>query len=439
MQVLMFLAVLCTAGVTAGANRMAANAAADAYAAYRLLPAGTGVNKDVAELIGLFQSARLSSLDRFDDFLIDNNALIVRSWLFDNPRLAEKTRMLFINHYGLTKNEELLLLNDSHVLEVWLRLVETGVDRPLKQLSVLLALAKEEKRMNQVIQLYEQLNARPVFENLEPRMWQDIMEEFIFRFNMTQSQQVARQLGERPRLFTELMLTHFSKIKRNDLDKFRVADILNIMRVGLSDIMVQFLTIKNASSRAAMAKRFRPGVASHQNISEERIVSLTRGTAPELNGMDLQMADSSQTPNILLTRVGIYQGGVEVEQPAGWTVYLSSNGVKHLFKDGKAPDFIKEIAPADREKFHVFKQQAIDDEGYKRMNDTEMKFIFNFLKESWGKGDHFIIEMESTLKVCSSCEAYLVYLQKLAEQYGKKIEIHLKDNYEIKSFENLKK
>jgi len=155
--------------------------------------------------------------------------------------------------------------------------------------------------------------------------------------------------------------------------------------------------------------------------------------------MDTLLKESRRTPNILLTWVGIYQGGVEVERPAGWTVYLSSNGVKHLFKDGKVPDFIKEIAPADREKFHVFKQQAIDKKGISRREDTEMKFIFNFLKESWGKGDHFIIEMESSLKVCSSCEAYLVYLQKLAEQYGKKIEIHLKDNYEIKSFENLKK
>jgi len=67
--------------------------------------------------------------------------------------------------------------------------------------------------------------------------------------------------------------------------------------------------------------------------------------------MDTLLKESRRTPNVLLTRVGIYQGGVELEQLAGWTVYLSSNGVKELFKDGEVPDFVKDIDVADKEKF----------------------------------------------------------------------------------------
>lgn len=52
-----------------------------------------------------------------------------------------------------------------------------------------------------------------------------------------------------------------------------------------------------------------------------------------------------------------------------------------------------------------------------------LKYIFNLIEEHWSTGNRFVIEMESTLYTCQSCQGYLVYLKELAKQQGKIVEI----------------
>ena len=102
--------------------------------------------------------------------------------------------------------------------------------------------------------------------------------------------------------------------------------------------------------------------------------------------------------------------------------YLSGlkKNVNNIFSNSLPPSF-KE--PHNYDNFEIFKKKAIDVSNRNRNNDTEVKFIFNFLEEHWDKGNRFVINMESTLYTCTSCQGYFVYLKELAKQEGKILEI----------------
>lgn len=93
----------------------------------------------------------------------------------------------------------------------------------------------------------------------------------------------------------------------------------------------------------------------------------------------------------------------------------------------------------DYDKFVRFVAGARDAFGKLRQFDSELKYIFNFLKKHVNKGDKFVIEVRSTLKVCSSCEREFVMLEKYLTDLGVKVKIKVKANNLIESFEDLRK
>jgi hypothetical protein len=76
--------------------------------------------------------------------------------------------------------------------------------------------------------------------------------------------------------------------------------------------------------------------------------------------------------------------------------------------------------------FEDFAIKALDDGGIRRMDDTELKFVFNFLENHWNSGNKFVIEMESVLYNCSSCQRYMQALQEYGRENGKIIIINFK-------------
>jgi len=81
---------------------------------------------------------------------------------------------------------------------------------------------------------------------------------------------------------------------------------------------------------------------------------------------------------------------------------------------------------------------ALDDVGTPRINDTEVKFLFNFFENHYNKGNKFVIEIESTLYTCTSCQKYLQVAQELAESQGKILEIKFIAHKKAKTMEALK-
>ena len=78
-------------------------------------------------------------------------------------------------------------------------------------------------------------------------------------------------------------------------------------------------------------------------------------------------------------------------------------------------------------RFNVFKKRAFDlaEIPRSRQNDTELKYVFNLIDIHWNKGNRFVIELESVLYTCESCQGYLLYLKELAKTNGKTLEIKM--------------
>ncbi|WP_343613841.1 hypothetical protein [Flavobacterium sp.] len=118
--------------------------------------------------------------------------------------------------------------------------------------------------------------------------------------------------------------------------------------------------------------------------------------------------------------------------------YLSGEKAKIESVFGNSlPQYFKE--PSNYDNFEIFKKKAIDISKRDRDNDTEVKFIFNFLEEHWNSGNRFVINMESTLYTCTSCQGYFVYLKELAKQEEKILEIKMIANKRAKDTGILKK
>ena len=98
------------------------------------------------------------------------------------------------------------------------------------------------------------------------------------------------------------------------------------------------------------------------------------------------------------------------------------------------------LAPAGgAEGYNAFAKNAFDFDGRIRANDTEVKFLYNFFQNHFHKGNKFVIEVESTIDICTSCEGYLTYLKKLGAKYNKTIEYKIISNNSIKNTEAINK
>ncbi len=60
-----------------------------------------------------------------------------------------------------------------------------------------------------------------------------------------------------------------------------------------------------------------------------------------------------------------------------------------------------------------FVENVVDINGRSRKNDSEIKYIYNFLKNHLNKGDYFIIETTNIMTACSSCRRELLMLKEL--------------------------
>lgn len=88
--------------------------------------------------------------------------------------------------------------------------------------------------------------------------------------------------------------------------------------------------------------------------------------------------------------------------------------------------------------FNTFALKAIDDIPQTRLNDTELKYVFHFLENHWQQGNRFVIEMESTLYACTSCQRYMQALKKYGATQGKTIEFTFKAHPDATSTPKLK-
>lgn len=104
-----------------------------------------------------------------------------------------------------------------------------------------------------------------------------------------------------------------------------------------------------------------------------------------------------------------------------------------IYKEGKVLEEIVELSHSGPKKLYNNFLDTVNDPGFKngledfnnvkRRNDSEVKYIFNFLQNHAHKGDYFIIESTNVFVACDSCKREFVTLKKL---FGDKIKIRIK-------------
>ncbi|HFK5508304.1 hypothetical protein [Elizabethkingia anophelis] len=93
----------------------------------------------------------------------------------------------------------------------------------------------------------------------------------------------------------------------------------------------------------------------------------------------------------------------------------------------------------DWENFEKFVEGVIDFEGQARKYDSEIKYIFNFLKSHVNKGDEFIIETRNIFKTCGSCKREFIMLENYLKTKGKKVKIIVYSDDTVEKTAQLKK
>lgn len=117
-----------------------------------------------------------------------------------------------------------------------------------------------------------------------------------------------------------------------------------------------------------------------------------------------------------------------------------------IYKEGKVIEEVIEFSHSGPKKLYdnflnvvddpIFRNDLEDFEKIKRKNDSEIKYIFNFLQNHAHKGDYYIIESTNIFVACDSCKREFVTLKKL---FGDKIKIRIKSVDHIAGTTDLEK
>ncbi|MBK8442548.1 MAG: hypothetical protein IPL35_03640 [Sphingobacteriales bacterium] len=143
--------------------------------------------------------------------------------------------------------------------------------------------------------------------------------------------------------------------------------------------------------------------------------------------------------NQAIFKITIFKSGKKLDPITEYFISGSLKKMKEYF--GNPPKLPKEASDIldDLDSFNKFVEGAIDKDGRRRGFDTEIKFIFNFLKKHAHKGNRFEIEITSLIKVCTSCDRELLILQEYMRRQGKTLIFIIKHNKELKNFEAVQK
>lgn len=119
--------------------------------------------------------------------------------------------------------------------------------------------------------------------------------------------------------------------------------------------------------------------------------------------------------------------------------FISGNQDKIIKNFGNPPRVPKDLIDVldDYDNFLKFAKGAADEIPRSREYDSELKYIFNFVKKHANKGDEFIVEITSLIKVCNSCSRELLMLEEYMIYRGKTIKFVIKHDTEIDGFKDL--
>lgn len=236
-----------------------------------------------------------------------------------------------------------------------------------------------------------------------------------------------------------ILVSHMDNPRIKQSNMFDDFDIKSIIESDLLDIHVDILDIKiSMSLKAANSKYLKKIQDISMNFDE--FSNIYKGNIGQFSSLSDTVKKKLKNGNKYITETKIYNNGTLVSTI---NTNFVSGDIKLVNKafggSGNIPSW---ITNPNQSLLNIFSIKAFDlshPVKILRNNDTEIKYIFDFLTNHWNSGNKFVINVKSTLYTCTSCQGYLGYLQLLAEKHGKNITFKIISNPEAKSMADAKK
>ena len=328
---------------------------------------------------------------------------------------SDDKKLIFVYDYIFQKEtiiEQLTGSNAETLINRWSALYEVkSIDR------VKITVLNNENLVNGLVKFCGKQNINEFISKLDFKQRVRLIEKYNNEpFNFTLSE-LDKINGSPSRL--KMMLSHMESPNINQIDKFDDLDIKIILNSDLPDIAVALQEIKISLPLKTAKYRYLKRIQNLQMDLNE-LDNMYRGNIENFIVLSSAIKKDIKIHNKYVTTVKILNGNVLVEVINGYFISGRLDGLIKKFR-GSFPIWITN--PVDEGLFNIFTLKAFDLNKRDRFFDTELKFIFDLLINHWHKGNRFKIEVKSTLYTCTSCRGYWVYLEELARQQGKTIDI----------------
>ena len=404
--------------------------AADAF--LDSIPAGA-IPADIQSLLMSLRNQKASNIlsirQKINDLQLDatNNVLVK----FDNYA-ADVKEALWFDFKNISLNDW-KILNQSNAIAIdrWKDLFNRVIfDR--KFLNVIASSSKTDA----IISYYTYTQLKSILEPLDDvKRWRFLQE---FKIDSPLQNVTFNKMVNSP-IRLELSLAHLDDIKQgaNILTK---DDIRIILNSDANNLIVEYKIFDIKGSLKKCSQQF-DDIANRELILNTRLTQIHTGIFDDINitGLSSKRQRYYVGASKLLVKIQPYNGvnassvifekyiaGFKTPQRVFGEINMNAINLPHNFKDF---DFYLD--------YDIFSIKGIDIDEAGRFKDAEKKFIFNFINEHWNTGDRFVIELESTIDICSSCEGYLTYLKQLGAKHGKTIEYKIISNPLIKETKDL--
>ncbi|WP_460220381.1 hypothetical protein [Psychroserpens sp. MEBiC05023] len=186
-------------------------------------------------------------------------------------------------------------------------------------------------------------------------------------------------------LFFEKALKPFTKLRK---------DLLNLDEVGLINLFKKELNVKHFKTKDLI------------NFRDRMLRSY-----PRLKHHYNPLTGKTTSVNIAEFIINSKKKGKSIHKNHK---VLSHSGYEQIYKE-----FVKTIDD------NKFLENVKDLKGRSKRNDSEIKFVYEFLVNHIHRADEFVIETKNIYFACTSCQRELIMLKRYAESIGKKIEFKI--------------
>lgn len=367
------------------------------------------IHPDVENLLVTLRTQKATSIISIRQKLIDlgfeENIIVTK---FDD--FAADVKIAFWDDFNKLSKEEWGLINKSNALENWKYLYDKKItDR--KFINILISNTK----VNAIARFYEYPALSNFLESLSPlQRWR-----FLEKHGKIE-QNILIQLIEKPKGI--ILLDQASISITTAPDYLSVLDVKNILRTKSSKETIGVTIERQRLNWDTAIKSYEKEII-FEEMSVAQLRDFYTSFSDAFYGLDPKQLKLFQNSNRIRATTSCYIDNQLVETFSEWYMSGGIDNYEMIMRNTPLSFRNRFIPVSDIDKFNAFVTKALDIDGKGRFNDTELKYLFNFFENHYSKGNRFVIEIESTLYTCTSCQKFLQAAKIYANSENKILEI----------------